>query len=124
MTTFLKIILGIQIIAYLIYIVTAFINTARLPFQLNLTIFLSVTFSFIFSFVILSTLIELREVVLDNREKASRQPLFSQDQSTSKVDIELAKRVIEENNYWNCSCGIKNPAGASSCPSCGKNKQR
>jgi hypothetical protein len=86
-------------------------------------IFLSVTFTFIYSFVLLSTLIELREVVLDNRDKGySNGSQFPKTHTMSKIDIELAKRVIEENNTWNCSCGIKNPAGANSCTSCGKNK--
>lgn len=123
MTNFLKFILALQIIGYFIFIIYLFVNTLRLPFLYNLMIFLSVTFTFIYSFVLLSTLIELREVVLDNRDKGySNGSQFPKTHTMSKIDIELAKRVIEENNTWNCSCGIKNPAGANSCTSCGKNK--
>jgi hypothetical protein len=132
MTNYLRFLVIIEVLVYVIYIFVNIFGQFDLPFIIFLIQFGIVTITFITTIVILSSIIEVRDVVFKSKNpnlvKTPTTDYLRGDinlsrQSTTMNILETGGRLIEENSItikWTCSCGFNNPTSSKECLSCTK----
>ncbi len=132
MSSYLKFLVVIEIIAYMIYLLLVVFGQLNLPIVPTLIHFVIVTMTFITTTVILSSIIEVREAVFNPKKVISEKNLNTDPlrgdininlQSTTMNILERGGTMIEQNSItkkWTCSCGFNNSTSSKECMSCTK----
>lgn len=132
MTKYLKFLVVLEVIGYVIYIFFVIFGQLNFPFVFTFIQFAIVTMTFITTTVILSSIIEVREAVFNpktaNLDKTVNTGHLRGDinlnrQSTTMNILEKGGTMIEQNSItkkWTCSCGFNNTTSSKECLSCTK----